>query len=83
LFFKNYNEPKKLAEKVLLKEMPILRQNQWRWKMIFTYDTENATIVWSLGRKILPRFAGFEWLGTGDFFTITPIENKPRRRKKP
>jgi hypothetical protein len=38
-------------------------------------------IIWSLGLRILPRFPDFEWLGTGDFVTISPVEDKPRRRK--
>jgi hypothetical protein len=81
LFFQNRKKLQKLAEKLLLEQVPILRQNHECWKMMFEYDAKNPLIIWALGLKILPRFPDFEWLGEGDFVTITPIEDKRRRRK--
>jgi hypothetical protein len=51
--------------------------------MMFDYDAKHPMIIWSPGLKVLPKVPDFEWLGEGDFVTIIPIEDKPRRRKKP
>jgi hypothetical protein len=81
-FFEIVKRLRSSQKRILLKEVPILRQNQGCWKMIFDYDGRNPMIIWSLGLRILPSFPDFEWLRTGDFVTIRPVENKPKRRKK-
>ena len=43
--------------------------------MIFNYDARNPMIILSLGLRTLPRFPDFEWLGIGDFVTISPLED--------
>jgi hypothetical protein len=83
LFFRNRKAPQKLAKKDSLKggadssSKPGVLENDFRLRR-----QRNPMIIWSLGLRILPSFPDFEWLRTGDFVTIRPVENKPRRRKK-
>jgi hypothetical protein len=79
-FFCNPKGPRRVAKKILLMKLPMLRDNKHRWRMRFTYDCSNTRIRWSVGLQTL---RGFFHIETFDgVLTLCPGIDELRRRRK-